>query len=308
MKIAVIGAGGVGGYFGGKLANAGFDVTFIARGKHLEAIKQAGLKVKSRFGDFHVKPVNATADIKNINQADLIIVSVKAWQVKEIRDELARRIQPDTIILPLQNGILAAEELAERIDKKHIVGGLCRIFSKIESPGVIHHFGVEPTIVFGELDKNRTSRVEKIKQVLDTAGITSHISMDIEADLWRKFIAICAGGLMAVSRTTYGELRELQETRKMMVALLKEIYRISQKIGIDIENDFVDKTVAFFDSFPYESTTSLARDIWEGKPSEIDYQNGTVVNLGKRYGIKTPVNEFIYTCIIPMELKARRNS
>lgn len=306
MKIAIIGTGGVGGYFGAKLVQAGFDVTFLARGKHLKALLNNGLSVKSILGDFKVDRPKATDSIKNLVGSDLFIIAVKAWQIKEIRDELNEVLRPGNLVLPLQNGVMAAEELVEKIDKAHILGGLCRIISKIESPGVINHFGVIPEIVFGELDKQETDRVIEIHRIFEQAGIKSKVSNDIEADLWKKFIAICVSALLAVTRTTYGELRELKETREMMIQLLTEIYDLSQKAGVKIAPNFIEKTVAFIDSFPHDSTSSLTRDVWEGKPSEIEYQNGTVVRLGEKFGIDTPINRFVYNCILPGELKARQ--
>ncbi|MFD2033592.1 ketopantoate reductase family protein [Belliella marina] len=305
MKIAIIGTGGIGGYFGAKLARAGYDVTFIARGKHLKSIQNSGLLVKSFLGDFKVDNIKATDKITQIDKPDLIVIGVKAWQIKEIRDDIKLILKSDTVILPLQNGVLASEELSESIDKKHILGGLCKIISKIDSPGVIHHIGVIPTIVFGELDKSKTARIDEIHKIFENAGIESKISDDIEADLWRKFTAICVSGLLAVSNTTYGELREIKETRQLMIELLNEIFLLSQKIGVNIETDLVDKTLSFIDSFPYDSTSSLTRDVWDKKPSEIEYQNGTVVRLGEKYGIDTPVNKFVYNCILPSELKNR---
>lgn len=305
MKIAVIGAGGVGGYFGAKLVQAGHDVTFIARGEHLKAIKSCGLIVKSIDGDFKVEQIKASDKISDIDNPDLVIVAVKAWQIKELREEIKKVLKDETLILPLQNGVLAADELAETIDKKHILGGLCRIISKIEAPGVIRHIGVNPTIVFGELDKAKTGRVNKIHELFKSAGIESKISEDIEADLWRKFISICVSGLLAISNTTYGELREIKETRQLMIDLIKEIFALSQKIGVNLEVDFVEKTLSFIDTFPYDSTASLTRDVWEKRPSEIEYQNGAVVRLGEKYGVPTPINKFVYICILPGELKAR---
>jgi 2-dehydropantoate 2-reductase len=306
MKIAIIGSGGVGGYFGGRIASAGHDVTFLARGEHLNKIRQAGLTIKSILGDFHVAPVKATNNIREIGRSDLIILGLKAWQVKDVAVELKSIVNENTTVLPLQNGVLAAEELTEHLNKKNVVGGLCRIFSRIESPGVINHFGVTPTIVFGEMDNSKTERVNKIKNLLDISGINAVISDDINSDLWKKFIAICVSGLLAVTKTTYGELRELKETRQMMLDLLTEGYQLSQKMGIKIGADYIDKTVAAIDSFPYDFTSSLTRDVWDGRPSEIEYQNGTVVRLGKKYGIAVPVNNFVYNCILPMEIKARK--
>lgn len=305
MKIAVIGAGGVGGYFGGRLAKAGNDVTFVARGEHLKAMLEYGLQVKSILGDFTVDKVNATSRITDIAKCDLVITGIKAWQVSEIRSDIKKIIHPGSIVLPLQNGISAADELAEAIDRSQILGGLCRIISKIDSPGVINHFAITPAIVFGELDHTQSERTSALKNTFDEAGIESVISEDIEAELWKKFIGICVGGLLAVTRTNYGELRTVPETRHLMIEVLDEVYQLSQKAGVKISPDFVERSIAVVDTFPPASTTSLARDIWEGKPSEIDYQNGTVVRLAKQYGIEAPLNQFIYHCLKPLELKAR---
>ncbi len=305
MKIAIIGTGGVGGYFGAKLAQAGFDVTFLARGEHLKAIRKNGLTVHSILGDFHLNNLKTTDTISEIGPSDLILIGVKAWQIKEIGDELKTIVHSDSVVMPLQNGVLAVEELNKSISLSNIVGGLCRIISKIESPGVIRHFGITPTIVFGEIDKSPSQRTQQLKDLFTEAGIQSQVSNDIDADLWKKFISICVSGLLAVTKTTYGELRELKETRQMMIDLLAEGYALSQKIGINIEPDFVAKSVSFIDSFPPGTTSSLTRDVWEGRPSEIDYQNGTIVRLSEQYGVDTPVNKFVYQCILPMELKAR---
>jgi len=305
MKIAIIGTGGVGGFFGGKLAKAGFDVVFLARGEHARAMQTSGLTVKSLQGDFHVENPTVKNTIADIGPCDLILTCVKAWQIKEIRDELTTLIHPESVVIPLQNGILAVEELSQVIDPSHILKGLCRIISKIDGPGLINHFGVNPIIIFGEQDRSLTPRLQAIKAVFDQAGINSEVSPDMDAELWKKFIAICVSGLLAVTRTTYGELRELPETRHMMIDLLNEIYLLSQKEGVNIEASFVDKTVSFIDSFPYDSTSSLTRDVLEGKPSEIWYQNGTAVKLGEKHGVPTPVNRFVFNSILPGELRAR---
>jgi len=303
MKIMVAGSGGVGGYFGGKLAKAGFDVTFVARGTHLRAMQTNGLTVKSILGDFEIPTVKATDHLGAIADCDLVILAVKAWQVSALALELKDVISRNAVILPLQNGVMAYEELREHIDGRHLLNGLCKIFSKIESPGVISHFGITPTILFGEADNALSDRVLKIREIFSTAGIYSEIPPDIRAETWKKFIPICVSGLLAITKTTYGELREICETRQMMIGLLNEIYELSEKIGIGIEPGFVEKSVAVIDSYPYETTSSLTRDVWEGKPSEIEYQNGTVVRLGRQYGVDTPINQFVYSCILPMELK-----
>lgn len=306
MNISIIGSGGVGGYFGAKLAQAGHKVSFLARGAHLQAMQAEGLKVESILGDFQVSNVSASDQIEDLPSSDLILICVKAWQVKEVAAELKEIMHKDTIVLPLQNGVMAAKELEAFLPASTIMGGLCRIISKIAAPGVIRHIGVTPTIVFGELDKSLSERALHLQSIFEDAGINSRCSEDIEADLWKKFIAICVSGLLAITHTTYGELREEPETRAMMTALIHEVYQLSQKIGIDISPDFPEKTISFIDSFPYESTSSLTRDVWEGRPSEIEYQNGTVVQLGKQMEVDTPINRFIYHAILPMERKSRK--
>lgn len=306
MNISIIGTGGVGGYFGAKLAQAGHKVSFLARGAHLQAIQAEGIRVESILGDFQVSNVSASDQIEDLPSSDLILVCVKAWQVKEIAGQLREIMHKDTIVLPLQNGVMAATELGAFLPDSAIMGGLCRIISKIAAPGVIRHIGVTPTIVFGEFDQSLSKRALQLQTVFTEAGIKSRCSEDIEADLWKKFIAICVSGLLAITHTTYGELREEPETRSMMTELINEVYAVSQKAGINIPADFPAKTISFINSFPYESTSSLTRDVWEGKPSEIEYQNGTVVQLGEKLGVPVPLNRFIYHAILPAERKVRK--
>ena len=305
MKIAVIGTGGVGGYFGGKIAHAGYDVTFVARGEHLKAIQKNGLTIKSVSGNFSVNPAKVTDNLGELKDANFIILGVKAWQVTEIARALRNVIHGKAAILTLQNGVLAAEELSAELGKHHVVNGVCRIFCKIESPGIISHMGIEPSILFGETNNEKSERILLLKEIFDKSGVKSRVVDDIEAELWKKFIYICVSGLLAVTRSTFGEIRELKETRALMFELFEEIYALSQKMGIHIEHEVVAKTVAFIDTFSHDATASLTRDVWEGKPSEIEYQNGTVVRLGEKHGVHTPVNRFIYNCILPMERRVR---
>ncbi len=305
MKITIIGTGGVGGYFGGVLARAGNEVTFVARGKQLEAIQKNGLIVKSVKGDFTIFPARASDNLSAVVGSELVLVCTKAWQVKEVAQKMAPYLTPNCMVLPLQNGILAAEELAESIPSSQIIGGLCRIFSMVESPGVIYHGGIEPTIVFGELNNEKTERASSLNDLFEKAGISHLWSRDIKADLWTKFLMIASSALLAITKTTYGEIRSIPETRAMLQILYTEIYQLGIAAGINLPENIVEKTMAAVDSFPAESTSSLTRDVWEGKPSEIDYQNGTVVKLGEKLGVPTPINRFVYHSILPMEYKAR---
>lgn len=305
MKIAIIGTGGVGGYFGGKLALAGHDVRFLARGEHYWAIKNNGLTVKSVDGDFRVENANVFDDLKEMGKVDLILLAVKSWQVKEIGPDLNSILAADTLVLPLQNGVMAAKELQDCIPPRHVINGLCRIFSLVEGPGIIRHKGVRPKIVFGELKNEKTERVQKLSELFSDAGIYHLLAEDVDAELWKKFISINLSGLMAVTLTTYGELRSNPETKEMMFELLNEVYSLALKMGINIEKDYVDQAVSFIETFNYEATASLTRDVWAGRPSEIEYQNGTVVKLANDFGLDVPVNRFVYYSILPRERKAR---
>ncbi|MEI6055420.1 MAG: 2-dehydropantoate 2-reductase [Lentisphaerota bacterium] len=309
MKIAVLGTGGIGGYFGGKIAYAGNDVTFLARGAHLKAIQQNGLIVKSVHGDFKVQPANATDTIKDIGIVDLAMVAVKAHQIKDMAKDLHYIVGKDTVVMPMENGIMAVDELREFVPASNVIGGLCRVMSYIKEPGVIEHQGAhkgESIIIFGETDGTKSGRVMRIKEMLDKADIACRISEDITADVWRKFMGICICGLLAVTRTTMGELREIKETRQLMIEVFTEIYKLSQKMGVKLESEIVEKSLSAIDSFPYDSSSSLSRDILAGKPSEIEYQNGSIVKLAAKYGVDVPVNRFVYSCILPMEAKARK--
>lgn len=289
------------------MAKAGYDVRFLARGAHLQALKTNGLTVKSIHGDFRIPKVNATDSFKEMDKCDLVLVCTKAWQLKEIIPGLQQLVGDNSMVLPLQNGILAAKELSDGIGEWHVLGGICKIISKVESPGVINHFGVDPVIIFGELNKRSSARLESLKTVFANSGIASEISVDIQSEIWKKFITNCLSGLLAITRTTYGELREMPETRQMMVGLLSEIYQLALREGINIESGFVESTMDFIDSFPHNTTSSLTRDVLEGRPSEIEYQNGTVVRLAKKHKLNVPINQFVYTCILPMEIKARNH-
>lgn len=306
MRITIIGTGGVGGYFGARMAQAGNDVTFIARGKHLEAMNSQGLQVKSINGDFHLDKVKATSDIEKSGRADLVVLAVKAWQLREVGPLLKSIVDKDTLVLPLQNGVLASDELKAFVPAENVLSGLCRIISYIEAPGVISHVAVEPTIVFGLPDNSQRERLLPLQELFTSSNIKSKLADDIESELWKKYISICVSALLAVTRATYGEVRECEETRSMMHRLFDEVADVGRALGVNIEADFVTKTMGFIDTFPYDSTSSLTRDIWEGKPSELEYQNGTVVRLAEKAGVDVPVNRFIYHSLLLMEKRARK--
>lgn len=305
MNIVVIGAGGVGGYFGGKLAKSGCDVTFIARGKHLEAIKNKGLQVKSILGDFTVYP-KVTDNMKDIKNPDLIILGVKSWQIMGIAEQLKAVISSKTMVLPLQNGADNADKLRSVLPEEHVLAGLCKIVSKVESPGVINHFTFEPEIVFGEYDNRKTERVQKIKSVFDKAGLKNRISEDIHLDIWKKFLFIgTISGIGALTRAVFGVMREHEGIRKIIFDTAKEMVAIANAKGVGLTLQDVEMIVNVIDSLDFNTTASMQRDIMEGKPSELENFNGYIVAQGKELGIETATNSFIYHCLMPQEAKAR---
>ena len=306
MKIVVIGAGGVGGYFGGKIAKAGYDVTFIARGKHLEAITTNGLHVKSIDGDFTVFP-KVTDAVSSVKNPDLIILGVKSWQVVGVAKQIKPILNSNTMVLPLQNGADNADKLLSVLPTKNVVVGLSRIVSKIEAPGVINHFAFVPQINFGEYDNSKTARIQSVKAVFDKAGIKNRISEDIHLDIWRKFLFIATiSGIGALTRVVFGMMREDKAIRKMILDTASEIKQVANAKGIALTEKDIETAIQAIDTTNYNTTASMQRDILEGRPSELENFNGYIVQQGERLNIKTPVNSFIYTTLLPQEKLARK--
>jgi len=306
MRVAVFGTGGVGGYFGGRLAQAGEDVTFIARGEHLQAIRKDGLRVDSIKGDFVIKPAQATDDPAKVGVVDVVLLGVKTWQVPATAQAVRRLIGPETLVLPLQNGVDATSQLAEVLSPQHVLGGLAKIISFKVGPGHIRHIGAEPYLAFGEMDSRPSERTARLRETFMGAGVTVEISPDIQAALWDKFLFVVSwGGIGAVARTPIGVLRSVPETRRMLEQAMREILAVAQARGIALPEDAVRKAIDFVDTLPPGGTTSLQRDIAEGIPSELDSWNGAVVRLGKEAGVATPLNAFIYNSLLPLELHAR---
>lgn len=306
MRIAVFGAGAVGGYFGGRLAQAGEDVVFIARGDHLQALRKHGLRVDSVKGDFVLKPVHATDDPAEVGVVDVIIVGVKAWQVSEAADVMRPLVGPDTFVVPLQNGLEAPAQLAAVLGHKHVVVGLCGIMSFITGPGHIRHAGMEPFVKFGEMDNRPTERIEQLHQAFVRAGENVEIPPDIQAALWMKFLFVSPmGGVGAITRAPVGVWRSVPETRQMAEQGLEEVIALARAREIALPEDAMGTVMAVFDSLPPEGTPSMQRDLMEGRPSELDAQIGVVVRFGQEAHVATPLYTFMYHSLLPMELRAR---
>jgi len=306
MRIAIYGTGGVGGYFGGRLAQAGNEVSFIARGEHLRALNDTGLRVESLKGDFILSPVNATDNPSQLGTVDVVIVGVKAWQVIDAARAMRPLIGADTVVLPLQNGVEASEQLSSILGEVHVLGGLCRIVSYLAGPGHIRHAGFEPSVALGELNNRLSARVERLREMFAKAGVIVEVPPDIHSALWSKFLFISAySGVGAVTQAPAGVLRRLSQTRSLMERAMQEIYSVAQAKAIRLPADALAQALATLDKLPENATSSLQRDVLAGRPSELEAQTGAVVRLGAAVNVNTPVNSFIYDSLVALELKAR---
>jgi 2-dehydropantoate 2-reductase len=306
MRVAILGVGGVGGYFGARLAAAGEAVHFLARGAHLEAIRTAGLRVESPLGDLLIHPAQATADPAEVGPVDLVLVGVKTWQLAAALESARPLLGPETAVLPLLNGVEAPALIADILGPQYALGGLCRIIAMLAGPGHIRHTGIEPAIVFGELDGQVTPRVEAIHAALTAAGVHSEIAPDVNRALWEKFMLICTwSGLGAITRAPIGVWRSLPGTRDLAERVLQEVAAVARAHGVEIPETQVETTLRFLDTVPPGGTASMQRDIIDGRPSELEAQSGALVRLGAAVGVPTPVNAFIYHCLLPQEQAAR---
>jgi 2-dehydropantoate 2-reductase len=307
MRIAIFGAGGVGGYFGGRLAQAGESVVFIARGEHLKAIRAEGLQVESVAGDFRVRPVEATDDCSSVGQVDAVLVCVKAWQVREAALAMLPMLGPRAFVVPLGNGVEAVAELGGVVGNERVLGGLCRILSYVVAPGRIRHASMDPRIEFGEGDGHRSERVGALRAAFERArGVSAYTPEDINVAVWEKFLFIAPfSGLGAVTRMPAGVIRGVSETRELLMTAMQEVWDLARARRIAVGEEAVTRTLRFVDGLPQDATASMQRDILEGRPSELEYQNGAVVRLGREAGVPVKVNEFIYRCLLPSELRAR---
>ncbi len=306
MRIVIFGTGGVGGYFGGRLAQAGEDVTFIARGEHLRAIRTNGLRVDSSSGDFVIQPAKATDDVSEVGAVDLVILGVKAWQVPEAARAIRPIVGPNTTVVPMQNGVEAIPQLVAELGSESVIGGLCRIVSFVVEPGHIRHAGFTPTIIIGELDNRQTDRIVRIAGVFKHAGLDTTIAPDIQVALWTKFLFIASfSGVGAMADAPAGVIRSDPKWRGYILSAMEEIYALAHARGVKLPPDSVAKVMAAVDGLPDDATSSMQRDIAAGKPSELDSQNGAVVRMAREAGVDVPIHALIYQTLKPLDEKAR---
>ena len=306
MRIAVFGAGGAGGYFGARLARAGEEVVWIARGPHLEALRTRGLRVESIDGDFTLGPVQASDDPAEFRPVDAVFLGVKAWQVAEAARAMRPLIGPDTCVVPLQNGVEAADELRAVLGDRPVLGGVAKVFSFLVGPGHLRRPGGPASVSLGELDNRPSDRVRRLAECLRGAGLGAEIPPDIQVALWEKFLFVASGGgLGAVTRAPIGIVRSVPETRALLEAAMEEIRAVARARGVGLPDDVVPRTMAFVDTLPAAGTASLQRDLAAGRPSELEWWSGAVARLGADAGVATPIHAFVYWSMLPTELRAR---
>jgi 2-dehydropantoate 2-reductase len=306
MRVLVFGAGGVGGYFGGRLAQAGDEVSFIARGEHLRAIQDRGLLLDTDGGTVEVRPALATDDPARVGPVDVVLVAVKTWQVPDAARALGPALGPSTFVVPLQNGVEAASQLAAALGAERVVGGLCGTLSFIAGPGRIRSIGGTHFVRVGELDRRPSERTERLHAALARAGVTAEVPPDIHVALWEKFLFVVPlGGLGSVARAPIGVLRRMPETRRILEKGMREIEALARARGIALQGEVIARTMAFVDRLSPDGTTSLSRDIMDGRPSELDAWCGAVVRLGREAGVATPLHDVLYHSLLPLERRAR---
>jgi 2-dehydropantoate 2-reductase len=292
MKIGFFGAGGVGGYFGVRLAKVGADVHFVARGRHLEAIRRNGRKVESALGDTTLKPANATDDPASIGPVDLAILAVKLYDTAAAAKAMSPLVGPNTTVMSLQNGVTANDTLANAFGRERVIGGSCSIAAVIVAPGVVRHTGTMASMAFGEWDGKRTPRVEALLAACKKAGLDATLSDDIDAVIWSKFIFLSAfSGITCMMRLPIGPIRADPETRALHRRAIEEAYAVARKKGVALADDEVDKRMKFTDGLPAEMYASMYHDLAAGKRLELAWLSGAVVEMGKALGVPTPAQE-----------------
>ena len=308
MRIAVMGSGGVGGYFGGLLAAAGEDVTFIARGEHLAALRSGGLRVESVHGDFSVVPARATDNPAEVGRVDLVLLATKTYQLDEATRSLGPLFGPGTAVVPLLNGVDAPDRLAAILGPEPVLGGLCYVGSYIAAPGVIKQVSAFRRVIVGEMDGQLTRRVEAIVAALARAGAVAEASSDIRQALWTKFTFIAPfSGIGAVARAPAGEITGCSETRALLARAMREVEAVARARGVSLDPNVVPTTMAFCDAMAPAQTASMQRDILDGKPSELESIVGVMVRLGEELAVPAPAFRFCYAALLPQEKRARAN-
>ena len=291
----MMGSGGVGGFFGGRLANAGYDVSFIARGAHLKAMRENGLTIESEAqGDIRVPKVHATDDPASLGPVDLVILSVKLWDTESAARSILPIVGPGTGVLSLQNGVIKDEILRSVLPESAVMGGVGYVATHISRPGVIHQVGTMQRIVVGEYDGRASERAKFLHEALVKAGVAAELSADVRKAIWEKYVFLVGlSATTATMRSTIGPIRENPQSRAFLLALMREVVAVGRAHGVALAQDYADARLKFADGLPADMTSSMAHDLERGNRLEVNWLSGGVVKLGKEKGVPTPANSAV---------------
>ena len=295
MKIAIMGSGGVGGYFGARLAQAGCDVAFVARGTHLAAMRDRGLSVESPLGNVHLPQARVTDDPATIGGVDFAFICVKLWDTESAIRAIAPIVGPETAVISFQNGVQKDEILQRAFGERRVMGGVGYIATTIACPGVISHTGTMQRLLFGEYDGTPSRRGEALLEACRRGGIDAELSEDIRKAIWEKFVFLV--GLSATTTTVrlpIGPIRANPHTRAFLLDVMREAVLVGRSLGVRLPPDYAETRLAFCDSLPAEMTSSMYHDLERGKRLEVVWLSGAVVELGKAVGVPTPVNRAVH--------------
>jgi len=291
MKIAMMGSGGVGGLIGARLAHAGCDVSFIARGAHLAAMREHGLRLESQVGNVHLPKAKTTDDPRTVGQVDIVIFSVKLWDTEAAARAILPLMGPETGVISLQNGVVKDDILRPIVGEKALMGGVAYMGTAISRPGVIEHTGTVQRVVFGEYDGRRSKRAQALLEWCRKAGLDAAISDDIRRTLWEKFAFLVGmAAVTATIRLPIGPIRSHPLTRQFYLDAMREAAAVGRAHGVRLPEDFGEERMAFVDTLPPTMTASLQLDLERGNPLEVEWLSGAVVELGAAVGVPTPIH------------------
>jgi 2-dehydropantoate 2-reductase len=292
----MMGSGGVGGFFGGRLAHAGYDVGFIARGAHLTAMRERGLTIENEpQGDIHVPKVRATDDPAALGPVDLVIVSVKLWDTETAARQIRPLIGPDTGVLSLQNGVIKDDILRRELGEAAVMGGVCYVGTTIARPGVILQTGAMQRVVIGEYDGKPSERSRILHEALLKSGVTSELSGDVRRAIWEKYVFLVGlSATTAAMRATIGPIRKNPRARAFLLEIIREVIAVGRAQGIALPADYADACLARADGLPEDMTASMAHDLQRGNRLEVEWLSGGVVQLGAAAGVPTPANRAVW--------------
>jgi 2-dehydropantoate 2-reductase len=300
MKIVVVGAGGVGGYFGGRLAAAGNEVTFVARGAHLLALRSIGLEVRSPRGDLRLPAVRAVETVAEAGPADIVLVGVKLWDTESVAPALRPLAERGAAIVSFQNGVQKDDVLRRHLPPEAVMGGVCYIAATIAEPGVIEHTGSMQRLVFGEYDGRRSDRAQAFLAACQGAGIDAECSDAIERLIWEKFVFLVGlSGTTSMFRRPIGPIRDDSRMRSTLLDAMREVVAVGRAKGVPLAAEFAQDRLAFCDTLPAAMTSSMQNDLARGNRLEVPWLSGAVVDLGEQLGVATPVNRAISDALAP---------